>query len=227
MRGKDEEQKKGEGRGFAGLSSLVSDVDMTPPPAAKTEPAATAPSTGRPSPLAAQPQPSQQHQAYPEPAQQASSGSSAGMWVVAITAVISVLWLIGLSDKSPTSPAPAYSPLAEIVTTSDSPSPAEPQAPTRPKESIPPVGQGLTLSVAQIRYCLAEDIRVEGARSVLDLEDEAATARFNDLIADFNSRCVNFNHGPTALDEAHRDIEPHRRTLRSEGIRRFIRGASV
>ncbi len=43
MTGGEEEQKKGQGKGFAGLSSLVSDVDSPPPPAAKTEPASVAP----------------------------------------------------------------------------------------------------------------------------------------------------------------------------------------
>ncbi len=89
--GGEEEQKRGEGKGFAGLSSLVSDVDTTPPPAAKTEPAASAPSTERPAQQAAQPQPSQQHQAYQEATQPSSSGSSGGKWVLGIAAVIGVL----------------------------------------------------------------------------------------------------------------------------------------
>lgn len=205
----EEEQKKGEGKGFAGLSSLVSDVDTTPPTAAKEESAASAPSTEHPAPQVAQPQPSQPHQTYQEPAQPSSSGSSGGKWVMGIAAVIGVLWLIGQSDKSPTSPAPAYSP------------PAEPQAPSRPQESMPPVGQDLVFSTAQIRYCLAEDIRIEGARSALNNYIDSDVDRFNVKVADFNIRCGNFRYRSGALESARRDIEPHRVELYMQGQKLF------
>lgn len=207
----EEEQKKGEGKGFAGLSSLVSDVDTTPPIAAKEESAASAPSTERPAPQVAQPQPSQPHQTYQEPAQPSSSGSSGGKWVMGIAAVIGVLWLIGQSDKSPTSPAPAYSP------------PAEPQAPSRPQESMPPVGQDLVFSTAQIRYCLAEDIRIEGARSALNNYIDSDVDRFNTKVADFNIRCGNFRYRSGALESARQDIEPYRLELYTQGQKLFSR----
>ena len=222
MTGREEEQKKGEGKGFAGLSSLVSEVDTTPPPAAKEEPAASAPSTERPAPQAAQPQPSQPHQTYQEPAQPSSSGTSGGKWVLGIAAVIGVLWLIGQSDKSPTSPAPAYSPPAQTATPSYSP-PAEPQAPSRPQESMPPVGQDLVFSAAQIRYCLAENIRMEGAKSAFNNYIDSDVDRFNAMVADYNSRCGSFRYRNGALESARRDVEPYRSQLQAEGRSRFAR----
>lgn len=227
MTGGREEHKKGEGKGFAGLSSLVSDVDTTPPPAPKTEPAVSAPSTERPTPQAAQPQPSQPHQSsYQEPAKSSSSGSSGGKWVLGIAAVIGVLWLIGQSDKSPTSPAPAYSPPAQTATPSYSP-PVEPQAPSRPQESMPPVGQDLVFSTAQIRYCLAEDIRLEGARSAVNNYIDSDVDRFNAMVADYNSRCGSFRYRSGALESARRDIEPYRSQLQAEGRNRFARTPST
>ncbi len=226
MTGGEEEQKKGEGKGFAGLSSLVSDVDTTTPPAAKTEPAASAPSTECPVPPAAQPRPSQQHQTYQEPAQPSSSGSSGGKWVLGIAAVIGVLWLIGQSDKSPTSPAPAYSPPAQTATPSYSP-PTKPQAPSRPQESMPPVGQDLVFSTAQIRYCLAEDIRLEGAKSAVNNYIDSDVDRFNAMVADYNSRCGSFRYRSGALESSRRDIEPYRSQLQSEGRSRFARSPST
>ena len=222
----EEEQKKGESKGFAGLSSLVSDVDTTPPPAAIPEPAASAPSTGRPAPQAAQSQPSQQHQAYQEPAQSSSSGSSGGKWVLGIAAVIGVLWLIGQSDKSSTSPEPAYSSPAQTTTPSYSP-PAEPQAPSSPQESMPPVGQDLVFSTAQIRYCLAEDIRLEGAKSVINNYIDSDVDRFNSMVADYNSRCGSFRYRSGALESARRDIDPYRSQLQSEGRSRFAPSPST
>jgi hypothetical protein len=220
--GGEDEQMKGKGKGFAGLSSLVSDVDTTLPPAAKTELAASAPSTERPAPQAAQPQPSQQHQTYQEPAQPSSSGSSGGKWVLGIAAVIGVLWLIGQSDKSPTSPAPAYSPPAQTATPIYSSS-AEPQARSRPQESMPPVGRDLVLSTAQISYCLAEDIRMEGAKSALNNYIDSDVDRFNAMVADYNSRCGSFRYRSGALEGARREIEPYRSQLQTEGSDRFAR----
>ncbi|HQS64729.1 MAG TPA: hypothetical protein PLE48_14775 [Thiobacillus sp.] len=105
MTGGEEEPKKGEGKGFAGLSSLVSDVDTSspPPPVPKKEPAAAVPSAGRPGlqPAQPQPQPSQQRQTYQEPAQPPSGDSLGGKWLLGVVVVFGVLfWLFGLSNKN-------------------------------------------------------------------------------------------------------------------------------
>ena len=235
----EEEPKKGEGKGFAGLSSLVSDVDTTSPPAPKREPAAAAPSAERSA--APQPQPSQP-QRYQEPSQP-SSGSSAGKWLLGIVAVLGVmLWLGGQFDKTTTSPAPAYSPPAQSAAPSYSPPaqsaapsyspPAPPAAPSRPQESQPPVGQNVVLSTAQIRYCLAEDIRLDGAKSAVNNYIDSDVDRFNAMVADYNSRCSSFkyqtnNRGRNDLNSAQRDIEPFRSQLQSEGRSRFGRSPST
>src|SRR3546814_6490742 len=66
----EENNKKNEGKGFAGLSSLVSDVDTTPPPPApKTESAGSTKSTERPDSEAPRPQQPTQRQAYQAPPQ--------------------------------------------------------------------------------------------------------------------------------------------------------------
>lgn len=227
MTGGEEEQKKGENKGFAGLSSLVSDVDTTSPqPAPKKEPAASAPNAGQSA--QPRPQPNQQRQTYQEPAQPSSGGSSAGKWVLGIAAVIGVFWLIGQANKTTTtSSAPAYYPPEQTATPSYAP-PAETQAPSRPEESMPPVGQNQVLSTAQIRYCLAEDIRMESAKSAINNYIDADVDRFNAMVADYNSRCSSFryqtnNRGRNDLNSAQRDIEPFKVELQNEGRGRFTR----
>lgn len=212
-----ENGKKEELRGFAGISSLVSDVDVTPPPVTE-EKLAAAPSA-------------------PRPALQPSSGLSVGKWVLGIAAVIGVFWLIGQADKPTTSSAPSYSPPPQSAapsysppvqsTTPSSPS-AQPQAPSRPTESKPQVGQNLVLSREEIRYCLAEDIRMNGAKSALNNYIDADVDRFNAMVADYNSRCSSFqyqtnNRGRNDLKSAQRDIEPFRSQIQSEGRSRFAR----
>jgi len=224
----EQNNKKNEGKGFAGLSNLVSDVDTTPPPPApKTESAGSTTSTGRPASQAAQPQSQQptQRQTYQEPPQ-SSSGSSGGKWVVGIAVVVGLLWLIGQSDKNTPSPAPAYSPPAQSAAPSYSP-PAQPQAPSVPQESKPPVGQDLVFSTAQIRYCLAEDIRMDAAKSVLNNYSDSDVNRFNAMVADYNSRCGSFRYRSGALESARRDVEPYRSQLQAEGRSRFARSPST
>jgi len=224
----EENNKKNEGKGFAGLSSLLSDVDTTPPPPApKTESAGSTTSTERPASQTAQPQPQQptQRQTYQEP-QQPSSGSSGGKWLLGIAAVVGLLWLIGQSNKPTSSPAPAYSPPAQSAAPSYSP-PAQPQAPSVPQESKPPVGQDLVFSTAQIRYCLAEDIRMEGAKAALNNYSDSDVDQFNAMVADYNSRCSSFRYRSGALESARRDVEPYRSQLQAEGRSRFARNPST
>jgi hypothetical protein len=242
----EDKNKKDESKGFAGLSSLVSDVDTSPPPAAKKEPTSTSgDSSSPPSPPSAQttppqPQPRQQ-QTYQEPSQP-SSGSSGGKWVLGIAAVIGVLWLIGQADKPTTSSAPTYSPPVQSAAPSYSPpeqseAPSDlpstqPEEPSRPVESEPPIGQDIVLSTAQIRYCLAEDIRLNGAKSAVNNYIDADVERFNAMVADYNSRCSSFqyhtnNRGRNDLMSAQRDIEPYRSQLQAEGRSRFERSPSA
>ena len=386
MAAEEENNKKNEGKGFAGLSSLVSDVDTTPPPATKKEPTA-APSATRPAPQPTQPQPPPtQHQTHQAPAQP-SSDSSGGKWLLGIIAFIGVfIWLASHSDNAGTSTTPVYDPSKQASNfdqdaASKKPSESEPpkfsdylsepydgprasvnlvsdfdknfrtrirgtqsqpvnfageyvlstwgcgmscsmgvavssrtgrvvalpgtaccwkgegervifkknsrllvlaglineggkygahfyelkndqfvhvksivvkeddsgsassaesapraypspstsqQAPSRPTEAKPPVGQNLVLSREQIRYCLAEDIRIDGAKSAINNYIDADVDRFNTMVADYNSRCSSFqyqtnNRGRNDLNSAQRDIEPFRSQLQSEGRSRFAR----
>lgn len=223
----EDDNKKKEGKGFAGLSSLVSDVDAPPPPAAKMPPTSpsgtTSSGAGRPTPQPApppKPQPAPQ-QSY-KPPQQPGSGSSADKWWIGIAVVVGFFWLIGQSNENTSSPAPAYSPPSQTATPSYSP-PAQPQVPSRPAESKPPVGQGLSFSYDQIAYCVAEDIRMDGARSAIDNYSDSDVDRFNAMVADYNSRCSNFRYRHGALESVRSSIEPYRSQLYSEGQQRMSR----
>ncbi|MGY6630394.1 MAG: peptidoglycan-binding domain-containing protein [Wenzhouxiangella sp.] len=147
--------------------------------------------------------------------------------MLGIVAVIGVLWLIGEADKIPSSPAPSYSPPARSTTPSYSAAPAQPQFPTRLDETKPPVGQDLVFSTSQIRYCLAEDIRMEAARAVLNNYSDSDVDRFNAMVADYNSRCGSFRYRSGVLESARRDVEPYRSQLQAEGRSRFARSPST
>jgi hypothetical protein len=99
---REKKNKRREGKGFAGLSSLVSDVDTTLPPA-KKEAAGSGASSSVERPTASQnAQPAAARPAANVSApSQPSSGSSGGKWVLGIAAVIGVFWLIGQGASSP------------------------------------------------------------------------------------------------------------------------------
>src|SRR3546814_1009207 len=72
-----------------------------------------------------------------------------------------------------------------------------------PTGSKPPVGQNLVLSSEQIRYCLAEDIRMDGAKSAINNYSDYDVDRFNAMVADYNSRCGSFRYRSGARSEEH------------------------
>lgn len=403
-----EEKKKGEGKGFAGLSSLVSNVDSQLPPTAKVEPAPTAQSASapkvkpassaqaavRPTPRTSQPTASGQHQTRQEPVQPSSSGGSSdgdGKWMLLILVLVGLLiWVISQSDKNSNPPSSTGAPAmqapaayqasappkfndylseiytgqrakvklsadfdrifrtrlrntqvqpinfageyvlttwgcgtdclmgaavsartgqiialpgsvccrngdgekiifrknsnllvivgfvgesgqhgshfyelknnsfvhvqtipvevggdeyqdtppstseAESLTPGISPSPAAettdnsqnqllPQTnePYRPAEDKPPVGSNLTLSSEQILYCVAENIRLEGAKAAVDNHSDYEVNRFNVMVSDYNSRCGSFRYRRGSLESAQSDVELRRSQLLSEGRSRF------
>jgi hypothetical protein len=97
--------------------------------------------------------------------------------------------------------------------------------PSRPSEERPQAGTNLVLGLSQIRYCLAEDIRMEGARAVTDNSNSNDIAKFNAMVRDYNSRCGSFKYRSGDLERAKREIEAFRADLVKEGNGR-IRPAS-
>ena len=243
-------------KGFAGLSSMVSDVDdittseetgNSEPP---TEVASTAQTKHQPTSepesrtdswRQAQQPPNDSSGIFPGvrsvilaiQTQQPPNDSSGIFWLIAICAVIFCIWLGSESGNNSNKPTPtSYSSSSAV----DSPThslerselaPTQPLIPIRPSEEKPPVGTSLNLGSAQIRYCLAEDIRIKGAEGGLNNRIESDVDRFNAIVTDYNSRCGHFSYRSGALESAKSEIERYRAVLESEGQARFTRIASI
>lgn len=227
----EEEKKQGEGKGFAGLSSMVSDVDdvvdgapkqsqkthSEPPPEQSARK-----STQQTQKTATKPAP----QTYQTPAQP-SGGSSGGKWLIGIAVVIGLIWLANQSDNNRPSRS-TYSPGSSTSTAPASqPSISQPQVPSRPSESKPSVGRNNVLSIAEIRYCLAEKIRLDAAETVLNNYSDSDVDRFNAYVNDYNSRCGEFRYRQGALESARRDVNPYSSQLQAEGRGRFVRSPAT
>jgi hypothetical protein len=84
---------------------------------------------------------------------------------------------------------------------------------------MPPVGQTTPFDAAQIRYCLAEDVRLEAARDIVNSDPDVD--RFNAMINDYNSRCSNYRYRAGLLESLKRELQTRTSDLRAEGIARF------
>lgn len=214
-RPKDEEK-----RGFGGLADMVSDVET---PAAATPASATPPPQTRPvsdaaprtvgrAPAPAAPSPPAPYQ---RTAQQARPPNG-GKWLIGVAVVLAVVWMIAQSSGRKASPARASS-------GSPRPAPRAASAPEPLDESKPSPGSDLVLTTSQIRYCLAEDIRLGAAKGVVNAYSDADVDRFNAMVTDYNSRCGQYRYRQGTLESARSAVERHRTELEVAGRSRFGR----
>jgi hypothetical protein len=207
-------------KGFAGLNSMVSDVEVPKPrPAPAPEPVRQQ-EAPRPS---AEPKP-----AYSPP--KPSGGGAGKWWAIGIGVVVLFSWLGG-SDKNssarsaptPSYSAPSYSTPAPVPAAAPAytppvyvPEPAPVYATN--DEEMPPVGSGLSLSRSQIRYCLSEKIRVTAWQGQVNEYSEASVDAFNEAVRDYNSRCSNFRYRSGALEGVRSEVEANRYALQLQGM---------
>jgi hypothetical protein len=203
-------------KGFAGLGSLVSKIDagqaeVEKLPAKSRQPVAAAGGAGSERAAQSQPHPHPlQQTSEPVRSRQAAPNSSAlKKWLLAAVCLGGVVWWLGENPgSSGTQTRPSVSSTTAAI-------------PTRPVEVRPPIGDDNVLSMSQLHYCLAEDIRLDGARSSLNNYSGADVDRFNLMISDYNSRCGNFRYRTGDLERARRAIEAFRSPILADGRSRF------
>ena len=196
-------------KGFAGLDSMISEVDRTPPPAPVEQPRqparAEAPAEGPRSVYTGAPG--------------AGSGSSGSgkWWLIGIGLVVFFAW-IGSSDK-PSQPrqasyaAPAPAPAAALY----SPPAAAPSY-TSNEEHIQPVGTGLSFDRSQMRYCLSEKIRIAAWQEQVNQYSDLSVDAFNAAVNDYNARCSNFRYRSGTLESVRSEVEANRAALTRQGL---------
>jgi hypothetical protein len=198
-------------KGFAGLSSQVSDIDAEIAHANGLPPAPTSTEQG-----VGHTERLDTHSEGQSPKNSGSSVKPVVWWGIG-AAVLGIFWFAGQSGTGPaSSPPPAVY--------SDEPSPpeitVEGQAPGAPQaliEERPPVGYGLEHSVGQIRYCLAEKIRISAAEPIVNSYNSAQVDRFNAMVSDYNSRCGQYRYLDSSMNLARSDVEAHRAELEQAG----------
>ncbi len=245
MASEEDKSKLSGNKGFAGLSSMVSDVEEAVRGTPNSQSLANSSSSGqqRSSANKSVPQGSLGTQRDTNKRPASSVGiSTTGKWLLGIAAVVGIIWFANRSDTSapsksayqpgnPSTPASTPAVVARPAQTPTFPAPtpaaAPPQSPSRPTEAQPSVGRNNVLSAAEIRYCLAEKIRLDASEKVLNNYVESDVTRYNGYVGDYNSRCGEFRYRKGALESARSDLEPFRLKIQDEGRSRFIRAPSL
>jgi len=106
--------------------------------------------------------------------------------------------LDGPTSRTSYQPATTYQPSTPRQTTT---SPSS----TTSAETRPPVGQGLALNRAQVRYCVYQGERLEAMRSMTTTNYQIS--QFNALIDDYNSRCSNYRYTSGVLSSVRREAQ--------------------
>ena len=81
---------------------------------------------------------------------------------------------------------------------------------------MPPVGKANVLSVAEIRWCLREDIRIETKRSYV--KTNWGVDFLNKMVLNYNQRCGSYQYRRESLERADREVEQMRPQIVAEAM---------
>ena len=205
-------------KGFSGLSSLASDISQTVRESSRRsvqrEQSAVkglgtderqSQHRGATSRPASQPEP---ERGVSGPSHTLVLGSSRASRflgpIVGLGIFIGIWWAVANLEVGP---GPSKAPSNSQPSSSSNYSP--PQTPATGRSSLefskPPDGTNNVLSVAQLRWCLREDIRIEVIRPTATTNSQID--QFNAVVADYNRRCGSFRYREGALMRARRELE--------------------
>ena len=230
-----------DARGFAGLSSLVTQLDDEPVVAAKQSVA----------PVAREKPSTPKKAAAALTRKRSSSGWGGTIALLFLVGVLSTAFVRSNGQQETAARAP--DPPTVIVTAAPLPKPAKaveasnstPEPTTDEQPSLtfgakidgvstsfvsvdgqipgmvrPAIGTGKVLSVGEIRYCLAEGIRIDAGNAALDDTNNGQVDRFNSFVKDYNARCGNYRYVPSAMTKARSDVALVKTKLQAEGRNR-------
>jgi hypothetical protein len=206
-------------KGFAGLSSLTSKID-THQPAKREKHKKNQDGIGQPdsSRDAAPTSPTQPKQStaprQPNVSLPQKTSGSGWKWFAGIVVIVTAAMIYNQNhqNKSPSIPS-TYTPPSTTLGAANKPTlqptiaPKPTRSRTEPQISFqrPPVGRDNILSVAQIRWCMRENMRIDAIRTLIDASAEGAS--FNQMVDAYNIRCGSFKYRRGNLERAKAQVE--------------------
>ena len=104
------------------------------------------------------------------------------------------------------------------------PDPTTATPPAPPVESPPPIGAGYALDDSQIRYCLAQKIRIGVWENATQTNNSADIDRFNARVDDYNARCGHFRYRRGALERVTAEVDGERARVESTAREAWLVG---
>jgi hypothetical protein len=89
-------------------------------------------------------------------------------------------------------------------------------------EAMPPLSSGDLLTLGQLRYCLAESVRIDGASAALDETSQREIDGYNRAVDDYNRRCVDARYREAMMGPVSRAVDLRRSQLLLEGSARVM-----
>lgn len=210
-------------RGFAGLSGLASVISIIDEPVLPESEADNNPSKlSSQSQQVATPSETGEKDADSPPIKSVEKNGGLGLKLILAIIIIScavfVIWLTCSGDKDTLYRPPSF--LQSDSYPKSSPDPGVQTSGTPQGTGLsyikPPVGTSNLLSVAEIRWCIRESIRIEAMRDVVD--NDVGISEFNRIVDDYNSRCASYRYRNGSLSQAKRDVAPYQSQIVAEAI---------
>lgn len=195
-----------EPRGFAGLTSLIPKIEVEALPAASASAAVPAASERPAVPGVASP-----------PAKVDRDTGPLSVKIILGLIVVGIIWAVIDNNSGQPSREQATTDTAATPSSTFDPSTAVPVAPApavppwlpvteiRPDTSYKPI-----LSANEIAYCLAEELRMNTAKPLVNQHSHAEIAGFNARVEDYNARCSRYEYETGDMPKAQEYLESHR-----------------
>ena len=85
-------------------------------------------------------------------------------------------------------------------------------------EEKPPLTHDKFLSRPQARYCMAQYIRIDGAKDAARETSQVEMKRLAAMVDDFNARCADTKYYSKGLPSIQKEVEAQRQKLEREGV---------
>jgi hypothetical protein len=153
------------------------------------------------------------------------------LWWWFIGGAILFFIVVSNSNNSVAIESPPVAEEAPAPVAEEAPAPVAEEAPApvasvySPEEQFyiqPSVGRDNILSVPEIRYCLANDIKIKAIQENIDATSNSQIDKLNELVNDYNARCESYRYRIGDDSTAASDVEQERQNIIHSALNDFF-----
>lgn len=217
-------------KGFGGLSDLKTDIDSI---LTETEVKSTQSSTSTPkehTDATAQAS-SNERKVYQNPQQDNSGGTNPLWWWFIGGAILFVIIAANSNESSTVESAPVateeIAPAEEAMPVDaaavDAAAPAEEEYSSQEQfYAQPSIGHDNILSISEIRYCLANNIKITAIQEKIDETSNYQIDKINEMVEDHNARCGSYRYRESTYSTAVSQVEEERQNIIQTALNEFF-----